>query len=169
MIKAGALKPFAVAVSAAVLLAACGGAPEQSSPQPVQQSTAAPAPKATPKPAPRISPAPEKKVPEQQASLPPAPETPPEPVNDDPDQFLGMSSAQLSETVGRPGFVRRDKQVEVWQYHGEGCILDVFLYQDQGRLAVKYVDLRSQTLPGNRLRDCLADIIRAKSHTRSTS
>ena len=82
---------------------------------------------------------------------------------------MELSSAEVSERVGRPHFVRRDGPAEVWQYRGEGCFLDLFLYKRGSGFHVKYVDLRSQQLGGDRLRDCLADIIRKRNHTKVTS
>lgn len=98
----------------------------------------------------------------------PAPVKPaaPEPVNDNPMQFMEMSTRQLSQAVGHPHMVRRDGPAEVWQYRGEGCVLDLFLYDQEGGLQVKYVDLRSQSLADDSLRACLADIIRKRNHTK---
>ncbi|RED51470.1 hypothetical protein [Aestuariispira insulae] len=98
----------------------------------------------------------------------PAPVQPaaPEPVNDNPMQFMDMSTRQLSEAVGRPHMVRRDGPAEVWQYRGDGCVLDLFLYDQENELQVKHVDLRSQSLADDSLKACLADMIRKRNHTK---
>ena len=61
------------------------------------------------------------------ARLPAA--TPPE-VDGDPEQIMGLDSAALEALLGEPEFRRDEPPAQVWQYHGEDCVLDVFLYTD---------------------------------------
>ena len=150
-----------LALLAVLVLAACGGsAPKQPTATAVLPAPANPVPEVE-KPAKTVQPV---APPPKQAALPKPPE--PEPVDDNPMQFMEMTVAQLSEAIGRPHLVRRDGGAEVWQYRGEGCFLDVFLYQQDGVFRVKYVDLRSPTLNKAQLRPCLAGIIRARVHTK---
>ena len=92
------------------------------------------------------------------AAIEPAPEV--INVNDDPQQFITLDIYQLSKLLGAPLLVRRDGTAEVWQYKNDACTLDIFLYEEETKLRVKYVDLRGDTNDaGNRA--CMAEILRA--------
>ncbi len=54
----------------------------------------------------------------------------------------GFEPKDILATLGKPGLLRRDPPAEVWQYHGVGCIADLFLYQEGGSLRVAYVQVR---------------------------
>lgn len=81
------------------------------------------------------------------------------PVNDDPNQLLGMTSDRLGAALGLPTLVRRDGQAEIWQYRGEDCVLDLFLYGDVR--TVEYVELRDRgdAMP-DRVRDCFTGMLK---------
>lgn len=81
-------------------------------------------------------------------------------VDDDPDQFLGLSGVSVAERLGDPDLLRRDGPAEVRQYRGEACVLDVFLYPQDDALTVKYVELRGASLEPEARRACLASLIR---------
>lgn len=164
-----------------LVLAACGGAPQKpvaAGAAPAKTASAAkPVPKPAPKPlAPAATPtaapekptaekmAPEKANPFQSAAVTPEKPEPTEPeipVDDDPAQFMNGGVAALREVLGDPVLIRRDGTAEVWQFRGDSCTLDLFLYPgDGGALAVKHVDLRGDA-PDER-RACLARMIRAR-------
>ncbi len=69
--------------------------------------------------------------------------TPPD-VDDDPEQLMGLDSAALEALLGEPGFRRDEPPAQVWQYHGEDCVLDVFLYTDDAaeHHRVTYYEIR---------------------------
>ncbi len=52
------------------------------------------------------------------------------PLNDDPEQVMGLDDAALEALIGPPGLRRDEPPAQVWQYRGETCVLDVFLYLD---------------------------------------
>ena len=66
------------------------------------------------------------------AALPPAPSLAPAPIPPPPDpsiaRLAGLKPDELQAILGAPGFVRRDRGVEVWQYRNAGCVLHLFLY-----------------------------------------
>ncbi len=80
-------------------------------------------------------------------------------VNDDPQQFLDLNIHELTRLLGVPSLVRRDGPAEVWQYQGDDCILDIFLYKSPENLQVKYIDLRGQD-DNSVKRACFAEILR---------
>jgi hypothetical protein len=61
-----------------------------------------------------------------------------------PNKLIGLESRGLAEKLGSPSFVRRDGEAEVWQYLSKSCILDVFLYRNDGKLLVDYAELRGR-------------------------
>lgn len=94
------------------------------------------------------------------------------PVDDDPQQFIGLSGLDVSHRLGAPALVRRDGPAEVWQYRGPNCLFDIFLYaQDDAAapLSVRYVDLRSPASTTAERRECLARMLRAQQHRRHGS
>ncbi|CCQ72228.1 hypothetical protein [Magnetospira sp. QH-2] len=126
--------------AAALLLVAagCGGTP---SPNPIAgnvgtSQSAPPAPSATAKPS---------SPPTQAASLPakprPAPKPKPRPVVP-PSELLKATAAQARSRLGPPDFVRHDPPAELWQYRGESCVLDLFLYKEGKTAVVRHVETR---------------------------
>ncbi len=86
-------------------------------------------------------------------------------VNDDPLQFMGLVEARVAEKLGQPDLIRRDSGVEVRQFQGGACTLDLFLYPQgqDGTLAVKHVELRGASLDSMARRTCLAELIRNRT------
>lgn len=56
------------------------------------------------------------------AALAPQPER-------DPASLMGLARDQVMALLGAPSLVRRDAPAEVWQYAGETCVLDLYLYE----------------------------------------
>ncbi len=88
---------------------------------------------------------------------------PPEPViDDDPARVLGLGPDQLTEILGRPELTRREPPAEIWQYRGESCVFDVFLYEEAGRVQVTYLEARDESAERIAERDCLNQLLRAR-------
>jgi hypothetical protein len=66
-----------------------------------------------------------------------------------------LSGADL---LGAPSYVREDRPARIWQYRGESCTLDVFLYSEgEGApYRVTYYDLRERGAAPADHADCLA-------------
>jgi hypothetical protein len=47
-----------------------------------------------------------------------------------------LSTQALVARLGEPDFTRRDPPAEIWQYRGSTCVLDVFLYPEEGEMKV---------------------------------
>ncbi len=74
-----------------------------------------------------------------------APETYSPPT--EPENLVGFDRIRLQRVIGSPSLRRREGPAEVWQYQGESCVMDVFLYpgeDDQSLPQVTYVELRRQ-------------------------
>lgn len=64
-----------------------------------------------------------------------------------PERLTGLDMAALQRAIGSPSQRRREGPAEVWQYQGETCVMDVFLYPKKNapnELSVTYVELRRQ-------------------------
>ena len=66
----------------------------------------------------------------------------------DPQLFLGQSPDQLTNQLGAPSVLRREGDVEIWQYQLSDCIIDFFFYDKAGTLAATHTDMRSPFLGG---------------------
>jgi hypothetical protein len=119
-------------VAAAALLAGCSAGP--AAPPPTAPSVAI-APQA---PATLSGP----------VTVPPAtaPITPSDPSL---ARLAGLRPNEVTPLLGPPGFVRRDRGVEIWQYRNPTCVLHLFLYTETaGGLKVAHAEARE---PGGRL------------------
>lgn len=63
------------------------------------------------------------------------------------EQFKGKSAQDITAALGEPNYRRREAPAEVWQYYGQGCVLDLFLYTEKGEQTVNYAELRNRN-PG---------------------
>lgn len=129
-----------VALAASLALTACGvarGGPDvtaQPAPPPVASGPIAAAtsmPASTPEP----------KAPPQP---PPATASLPQPS---PDQLMGLDSQAVTRLLGPPGLKRNEGPAHVWQYANRLCVMDVVMYEDEGRREprVTYFELRDPT------------------------
>ena len=91
------------------------------------------------------------------AALPPAPV-----IDDDPARVLGLDPDKLTEMLGRPDLTRREPPAEIWQYRGETCVFDVFLYEEAGSARVTYLEARDESAHPVAERNCLNQLLRAR-------
>lgn len=166
-----------LAVAAVLMLAACAGvanpftdavteqppppgpaAAKQTGPAPVQkpaQDTEPAAPHAVPHTVPGID------VPRdvsRDVSLAALPPGPPISLAGLKARIRGMEKTAIARLLGEPGFIRRDDPAEIWQYRGERCILDIFMYKDGNSVTAAHVALRSRTVERPADEECYADI-----------
>ena len=66
----------------------------------------------------------------------------------DPELFLGQSPNQLKNRLGTPSILRKEGNVEIWQYQLSDCVIDFFFYDKAGTLAATYTNMRSPLLGG---------------------
>ena len=66
----------------------------------------------------------------------------------DPQIFLGQSPDQLTNRLGAPSILRKEGDVEIWQYQLSDCVVDFFFYDKAGTLAATHTDMRSPFLGG---------------------
>ncbi|MGE5506856.1 MAG: hypothetical protein ACM31L_20725 [Actinomycetota bacterium] len=78
---------------------------------------------------------------------------------DGPSGLKGLTAGQVRSVLGSPNFRRRDNPAEIWQYRGNACTLDLFLYDEEGRQTVSHWAVRSQNGVGDR--DCFVQLTTA--------
>ena len=66
----------------------------------------------------------------------------------DPQLVLGKSPEQLKNQLGTPSILKKEGNVEIWQYQLSDCVIDFFFYDKAGTLAVTHTDMRSPFLGG---------------------
>jgi hypothetical protein len=139
-------KGFAL-LGLALTLGACQLVSAPKSPEVVKAAPAKPAPKA------------KKKVVEV-ARIAPEPER----VYPDPASLKGTSARNVVDTIGKPGFIRKDQPAEIWQYRGATCTLDVFLYQSVtgAPYKVDYIETRSDDEGPTSNKECLVSILKER-------
>ncbi len=61
-----------------------------------------------------------------------------------PVRLNGLSQRGVRAALGPPAFRRRDKFGSlIWQYYGEGCVLHLFIYDEDGQQRVSHHEVRA--------------------------
>ena len=66
----------------------------------------------------------------------------------DPAFFLGQSSDQLADKLGQPSTLRKEGQIEIWQYQISECVIDFYFLNKQDKRSADYTEMRSLFLGG---------------------
>lgn len=79
----------------------------------------------------------------------------------DPETLLGRTPAEVQSLLGPPDLVRREGPAHVMQYQGQGCVLDVTLYEGGPGTPFKATYVESRDITGAMLAtgDCLAILV----------
>ena len=86
----------------------------------------------------------------------------------DPAILAGQDAVGLAALLGEPTLVRREAEVEIWQYHAEGCVLDVFFYPDGSTRRVLHLEARDRVAADSHPLDgCLDQVMTAQAVRRS--
>lgn len=83
-------------------------------------------------------------------------------IDDNPARILGLGPSKLTEILGEPELTRREPPAEIWQYRGESCVFDVFLYEEAGVVRVTYLEARDEGAQRVAERNCLNQLLRAR-------
>lgn len=143
------------AASATLLaLAACASRSPAVTAQPAPQpQTAATAPAAaTSSRSASPAPAPAPSAPPSTASLP----------QGTPDQLMGLDAQGVTRLLGAPALKRNEGPAHVWQYANRLCVLDVVMYDEEGKARVSYVEMRDPA-GGNAVpRNCYRSLLKTQ-------
>jgi hypothetical protein len=83
-------------------------------------------------------------APRSVATAPATGPTPAAPSPDDVASFNGLSAKDVIAALGTPSYRRHDAPAEIWQYYGQSCVLDLFLYDEHGVQRVAHAEVRGQ-------------------------
>lgn len=79
---------------------------------------------------------------------------------EDPARLRGLAAPLVQAALGPPSFRRRDRSAEIWQYYGDGCILDLFLYDEDGHKRVVHYTVRGRGPGEPAHQGCLPKLLR---------
>ncbi len=87
---------------------------------------------------------------------------PPLPISS-PREMMGKEGKALRAALGKPALLRQESPAQVWQYLGASCVLDFFLYEeDGGQMRVTHIESRGRTGGSVRPDLCLQDVHRTR-------
>lgn len=75
--------------------------------------------------------------------------------------LINVSPDALTNKLGAPQFKRTEPSAEIWRYGADGCLLLVFLYEDQTGLRSTHLDARKTTGGPTDINACLASVSNA--------
>ena len=67
----------------------------------------------------------------------------------------GRTARELTALLGEPKLRLRDGPAQVWQYAGQGCVLHLYLYQEDGSFRVTYGEVRIDDPDGSHTAACI--------------
>ncbi|MCF8479182.1 MAG: hypothetical protein K9H25_02010 [Rhodospirillum sp.] len=79
-----------------------------------------------------------------------------------PRELLGRGGGDLRAALGEPALLRKETPAQVWQYQGRTCVLDFFLYEEDGQVRVIHTESRERTGGVTRPDLCLQDVHRSR-------
>lgn len=71
----------------------------------------------------------------------------------DPAAYVGRSDSEVVAALGQPASTRSELDAEIWQYAGPDCVVDLFLYPEDGVRQVAHAEARNRT-DGETLSQC---------------
>jgi hypothetical protein len=150
---------FVCLTAAAFALAACQVPPSaihataQAATQPAFAQNQAPAPQSIPTPKPTIIAA----TPAVAHDM--APLAPMARLTGDPKELVGLDHAVVRRALGDPLHIRNEMPAQVWQYATGDCIVDLYLYDQDGAWTVTYVEARSHSAESAPTARCLKSLL----------
>jgi hypothetical protein len=77
----------------------------------------------------------------------------------DPQELVGLDHAVVRRALGDPQHIRNESPAQVWQYTTGDCIVDLYLYDQDGAWTVTYVEARSHTAEAAPTSRCLKSLL----------
>lgn len=62
-------------------------------------------------------------------------------------RMTGLTGQQIADILGEPQFLRQDNAIELWQYRGDSCVLNLFLYPNNNELRVRHAEIQPRGIP----------------------
>jgi hypothetical protein len=80
-------------------------------------------------------------------------------LSGDPKELVGLDHAVVRRALGNPTHIRSELPAQVWQYATGDCIVDLYLYDQDGAWTVTYVEARSHTAESAPTARCLKSLL----------
>jgi len=77
----------------------------------------------------------------------------------DPKELVGLDHTVVRRALGEPLHIRNEMPAQVWQYATGDCIVDLYLYDQDGAWTVTYVEARSHTAESAPTSRCLKSLL----------
>jgi hypothetical protein len=77
----------------------------------------------------------------------------------DPKELVGLDHAVVRRALGDPLHIRNETPAQVWQYATGDCIVDLYLYDQDGAWTVTYVEARSHSAESAPTSRCLKSLL----------
>jgi hypothetical protein len=77
----------------------------------------------------------------------------------DPKELVGLDHTVVRRALGDPQHIRNEMPAQVWQYATGDCIVDLYLYDQDGAWTVTYVEARSHTAEQEPTARCLKSLL----------
>jgi len=75
------------------------------------------------------------------------------------ERLIGLDAAEVGELLGPPSLERIEPPATIWQFRATKCIVDVFLFADDGDSKVDHVEVRPRKTETVDEKDCFASIL----------
>jgi hypothetical protein len=80
-------------------------------------------------------------------------------LSGDPKELVGLDHAVVRRALGEPLHIRNEMPAQVWQYATGDCVVDLYLYNQDGAWTVTYVEARSHTAESAPTARCLRSLL----------
>ncbi len=77
----------------------------------------------------------------------------------DPKELVGLDHTVVRRALGEPTRIRNELPAQVWQYATGDCVVDLYLYDQDGAWTVTYVEARSHTAESAPTSRCLKSLL----------
>jgi hypothetical protein len=77
----------------------------------------------------------------------------------DPKELVGLDNMAVRRALGDPVWIRKEQPAQVWQYATADCIVDLYLYDENGALKVTFVEARSHKAEAEPTARCLKSLL----------
>lgn len=80
-------------------------------------------------------------------------------LNRSDQQLVGLGDHDLTAALGEPSHIRHDEPATIWQYAGNECVLDFYLYKADAGLQVAYVEARDRKAQSEGTQTCVHSLL----------
>jgi hypothetical protein len=77
----------------------------------------------------------------------------------DPKELVGLDNMAVRRALGDPVWIRKEQPAQVWQYATADCVVDLYLYDENGALKVTFVEARSHKAEAEPTARCLKSLL----------